>query len=72
MLSGISSKNEMASITPAAKDSILNMNLSEGFLNTPINDPISGPAMLIKIIVIIGCISVILLFGYLNVCLNLI
>jgi hypothetical protein len=43
MLFGINSKNEMDNITPPAKASILNINLSEGFLIIPINDPMMGP-----------------------------
>jgi len=47
MLSGIKFKKEIASITPAAKASILYINKLEGFLITPINEPMIGARKLI-------------------------
>jgi hypothetical protein len=44
MLSGISCRNEMPSITPAAKQSILHIYIKEGFFNTPIIEPMIGPS----------------------------
>jgi hypothetical protein len=45
MLAGISSRKEIASITPAANESMLNMKPSEGFFRIPINEPIIGPTI---------------------------
>jgi len=53
MLSGISSRNDIASMTPAAKASILYMKKSDGFFNTPIREPIIGPAIVIRSIMLI-------------------
>jgi hypothetical protein len=51
ILSGIKVKNEIASITPAAKDSILYTNKSDGLFITPIKEPIKGPATAISRII---------------------
>jgi hypothetical protein len=38
------SKNEMPSITPAAKQSMLHMYVKDGRFSTPIKDPMIGPS----------------------------
>jgi len=57
MLSGMSSKNEIPSITPAAKQSMLHMYASVGRFNTPIRDPMMGPSTEIMTIRITGLIA---------------
>jgi hypothetical protein len=42
-LSGMSSRKEMASMTPAAKQSILQIYPKEGIFIMPIAEPITGP-----------------------------
>jgi len=42
-LSGISSRKEMASMTPAAKQSMLQIYPKVGIFRTPIAEPIIGP-----------------------------
>ena len=59
ILSGISSKKEIANITPAAKLSMLYMKSFDGFLITPIKDPIIGPNIEIIRMNIIGSIEII-------------
>lgn len=44
---GINSKNDAASITPAAKASMLNIKRLKGTFITPINEPIIGPIIAI-------------------------
>lgn len=46
MLSGMSLRKDMASITPAANASMLYIMMWEGFLRTPISEPMIGAAML--------------------------
>lgn len=54
MLSGINSKKEIANITPAANASMLYIKISDGFFRTPINEPITGPAILMRRMMYIG------------------
>jgi len=57
MLSGISSRNEMPSITPAAKQSMLHIYIKDGFFATPIIEPIIGPRTEIITIKITGSMT---------------
>ena len=62
MLSGINSKKDIASITPPAKASILNMNFFEGSFIIPTREPMTGPKT--EIAKIVNKVFILPLFMY--------